>query len=126
MANLWIVVADAVEARTYERHDDKAQLRPDRRLESLALRVFEQGEELPPFWVRWFARDLSALLEYAAACSEYDQLILAGPDQFLQILTNAMGPAAHKRLRRTFIEEVTKLNAADLEARLSEIIRSAN
>jgi hypothetical protein len=122
MANLWIVVADAMEARMYAKREEELEVHPVRRLENPALRIYRPREEAGAYWIQRFAREISAVLEYGAMCGEYDEVILTAPEPFLGQLLNVLGPATQKRLRQAVNEKITGLDGCDLEARLTKLV----
>jgi protein required for attachment to host cells len=62
-----------------------------------------------------FATDLCELLELAANRGAYDQLVLAAPDSFLQILRREMGPSARGRLAGSLAKMLMNVPGAKLD-----------
>jgi len=122
MLKVWIVVGHSMDARIYSNRADGLQLKQIRRLDNPGTQIFGANSAPAPYWVRRFARDLSALLEMAAAATEYDELMLAAPADFLQALSDEIGPATRQRLRRSISEDLTQLGPLDLEKRLLQIM----
>jgi protein required for attachment to host cells len=69
-----------------------------------------------------FAEDLAQLLERSATRGGFDRLVLVASDDFLPILSRALGPVAASRLAWSLLQDMAKLKLDGLECLLDEMI----
>jgi hypothetical protein len=131
MATLWILTADANQARVYTYLDGQPELLLVRVYESPAGRVMDErcprgvGEPPAEYWSDRFARDLGELLEVSAMGQAYDHLMIAAPEHFLAKILDAVGPMTHERLLCALPKNVMDFGPHDLDEYLGSTLRLA-
>ncbi len=69
-----------------------------------------------------FAKDISEVLEKAAARKAYDRLVLVAPPKTLGVLRNALGPESRSRIRGELGKDLTHLGIRELSGHLDLLI----
>jgi protein required for attachment to host cells len=139
----WVLVANAARARCFVRDADNGALREEysfihdaSRLKGTALTRERGGKvrkgvastQFAPHTGPHdkehaaFARELADFLERAALAQRYPGLSLIASAAFLGELRSRLGPAAGKRLRRSVALDLSTLEAAELEHRVTRAL----
>mgnify|MGYP003339847821 FL=1 len=145
---IWMVVADASQARIFStegsrqgklselaeeslknselhRHArDVGSDRPGRTVESIGSvrHAADAGVDLHREEKDRFARRIAAHLEERARQNRFDAVILIAPPRSLGALRPALGPETHRRLIREIDKDLTKLSLTDLTTTLQATI----
>jgi hypothetical protein len=129
MSTLWILTADAEEARLYRYFDGQPGLLLTKLFETPGGKVvdnrYRPGEADPPpeYWHDRFARDLGELLEIGAIGDAYNHLIIAAPEHFLAKILDAIGPRTHPRLLCALPKNLAGMDQTELEKYVSDLLR---
>jgi protein required for attachment to host cells len=113
----WIIVADCKRARLLSKVETTDGLD--------VLREFiNQPDNRRPGELAGgrFAEDLAQLLERSANRGGYDRLVLVATDDFLPLLSKALGPQSAARLAWSMLQDMTKLKLDELECLFDEMI----
>jgi protein required for attachment to host cells len=71
-----------------------------------------------------FAHQLNSLLDAAARRNDFDLLAIIAPSHFLGLLRGGLKPEPRRRLALCQAHDLTRHSLADLQAHLSEALRS--
>lgn len=139
----WLVIANAARARVFERDDANGAIReiddlvhpasrakeaalgthpPGRVRKGVASTAFEPHTEPHARERARFAHELARKLEDAALARRMPDLVLIASNPFLGKLKAALGPAAGAILKASVVGDLTLLQGAELEHRVSQLL----
>ena len=142
-----IVVADAGRAHVFVNDSKEGTIEPVQAFENAAvhLRSREIGSDRPGRSVESvgsahhaeeprsdphrlvkaaFAKQMADYVERGAVEKQYDHLVLVAPPQMLGDLREVLGENAAAKVTREVAKDLTKIPAAELAARLRELVRA--
>ena len=117
MRNYWILVADGERARLLSRSNENSGVALLRDFISQSESSTGAGEA-----PRTFAANLGSLLEEAAVRHGFQRLVLVAADDFLPLLSAALGPVSTHRLAWSVSRNMTGAKLSRLEALLDELL----